>query len=212
MKTDELIRTLGADAKSTVMPLGKVWFAALLFALAAAAFLLFMTIGMRPDFMQAMETVRFLFKFVFTSTVAITAFLALRMLALPGAAVGKFGRWLLLGPLLMLAAVMLELLAIPSSDWGRRLVGNNMFVCLTFIPLVGLCPLAALVATLKHAAPTRPTLAGAVAGLLAGGVAATFYAAHCVDDSPLFVASWYSLGIAILAGLGALAGRFFVRW
>lgn len=212
MNTDELIKTLGADAKTTAMPLGRVWLAALMSATVAAAALFFMTIGMRPDFMQAAETVRFLFKFVFTGTLAITAFLVLRMLAIPGAAIGKYGPWLLLAPLLMAAAVVLELFAMPSSDWGRRLVGSNMFVCLTFIPLVGLCPLAVILAALRHAAPTRPTLSGAVAGLLAGGLAATFYAAHCFDDSPLFVATWYSLGIAMLAGLGALASRFFLRW
>ena len=44
-----------------------------------------------------------------------------------------------------------------------------------------------------------PSLAGAVAGLAAGGVAATLYAAHCTDDSPLFVATWYTLAIAALA-------------
>ena len=46
----------------------------------------------------------------------------------------------------------------------------------------------------------------------AGGLAATFYAAHCFDDSPLFVATWYTIAIAILAALGALGGRLFVRW
>ena len=39
----------------------------------------------------------------------------------------------------------------------------------------------------SYGVPTRPALAGAVAGLLAGGLAASFYAAHCTDDSPLFV-------------------------
>jgi hypothetical protein len=55
-------------------------------------------------------------------------------------------------------------------------------------------------------------LAGAVAGLAAGGIAATLYAAHCTDDSPLFVATWYTLAIAILTGTGAFAGRVFARW
>ena len=51
-----------------------------------------------------------------------------------------------------------------------------------------------------------------VAGLFAGGVAAAIYAAHCPDDSPLFVALWYSLGIAIVALVGGLAGRLALRW
>ncbi|TIM59065.1 MAG: DUF1109 family protein, partial [Mesorhizobium sp.] len=67
-------------------------------------------------------------------------------------------------------------------------------------------------AVLRYGAPTRPVLAGAVAGLLAGGLAATFYAAHCFDDSPLFVATWYTIAIAILAALGAFGGRLLVRW
>ncbi|RVD24643.1 NrsF family protein, partial [Mesorhizobium sp. M4B.F.Ca.ET.017.02.2.1] len=29
---------------------------------------------------------------------------------------------------------------------------------------------------------------------------------------PLFVATWYTLAVVILTGLGALGGRFFVRW
>lgn len=65
---------------------------------------------------------------------------------------------------------------------------------------------------LRHGAPTSPALAGAVAGLAAGGLAATFYAAHCTDDSPLFVATWYPLAIAMLAAAGAVAGRLAVRW
>jgi hypothetical protein len=78
--------------------------------------------------------------------------------------------------------------------------------------LIGLGPLAVFLAALRHGAPTRPRLAGAVAGLLAGGIAATFYAAHCTDDSPLFVATWYSIAIAGLVALGAICGRRVARW
>jgi hypothetical protein len=65
---------------------------------------------------------------------------------------------------------------------------------------------------LRHGAPSRPTLAGAVAGLAAGGLAATFYAAHCTDDSPLFVATWYTIAIAVLTLLGALGASRIARW
>ncbi|MEQ1524980.1 MAG: NrsF family protein, partial [Aestuariivirga sp.] len=64
----------------------------------------------------------------------------------------------------------------------------------------------------RHGAPPRPVSAGAVAGLLAGGIAATFYAAQCNDDSPLFVAVWYTLAIASLAAIGAVGARQFARW
>jgi hypothetical protein len=51
-----------------------------------------------------------------------------------------------------------------------------------------------------------------VAGLLAGGIAATFYAAHCTDDSPFFVATWYPIAIAMLTACGLVLGRRFCRW
>jgi len=108
--------------------------------------------------------------------------------------------------------VLMELIVLPAPSWGARLVGSNGLVCLLSIPLFALPMLIAEILALRQGAPTQPALAGAVAGLFAGGVAAAIYAAHCPDDSPLFVALWYSLGIAIVALAGGLAGRIALRW
>jgi hypothetical protein len=69
---------------------------------------------------------------------------------------------------------------------------------LTLIPLLSVGPLACLLTALRASAPSSPGLAGAVAGLAASGIAATFYAAHCTDDSALFVMTWYSLATLIV--------------
>src|SRR2546423_15075253 len=87
-----------------------------------------------------------------------------------------------------------------------RLVGNNSRVCMTAIPLMSLPILAGALIGLRHGAPARPAVAGAVAGLLSAGLAATLYASHCTDDSPLFVATWYTLATAMVTAIGALAG------
>jgi hypothetical protein len=71
--------------------------------------------------------------------------------------------------------------------------------------------LVAALTGLRQGAATRPALSGAVAGLMSGGLAATVYAAHCTDDSPLFVATWYSIGIAGLTVVGAAAGSRVLR-
>jgi hypothetical protein len=55
-------------------------------------------------------------------------------------------------------------------------------------------------------------MAGAAAGFAAGAIAAAIYAWHCPDDSPLFLATWYTIGIAIVTGAGALLGRRWLRW
>lgn len=80
------------------------------------------------------------------------------------------------------------------------------------VPLLSLPLLAASLIGLRHGAPTRPALAGAMAGLLSAGLAATLYAAHCTDDSPLFVATWYSIATALVTAIGALAGSKVLRF
>lgn len=212
MRTDDLIKALDADASSKAMPLRSAWWVAAGAAVVIAAVVFWLTIGPRHDIATAMHTMRFLAKFVFTITLAISAFVFIRRLSTPGASTGRAAAWMIAAPLLVVVAVILELFAVPQAEWGTRMVGSNMMICMAFIPLIGIGPLAVFLWMLRYGAPTRPVLAGAVAGLLAGGLSATFYAAHCFDDSPLFVATWYTIAIVILAGLGGLGGRLFVRW
>ncbi|MBZ9662333.1 NrsF family protein [Mesorhizobium sp. ESP-6-4] len=212
MRTEDLIKALDADARDEAMPMGRAWWLAVGVAMAIAAMVFFATIGPRPDIMPAMHTMRFMSKFVFTLTLAASAFALIRALSMPGASTRRAMTSMIAAPLLVVLAVVLELFVVPEADWGKRLIGSNMMICMSFIPLIGIGPLAIFLGMLRYGAPTRPVLAGAVAGLLAGGLAATFYAAHCFDDSPLFVATWYTVTIAFLTALGALGGRFFVRW
>jgi hypothetical protein len=84
--------------------------------------------------------------------------------------------------------------------------------CLVAIPAFSIPTLAALLYAMRESAPSNPTLAGAMAGLAAAGIAATYYASNCTDDSPLFVATWYTLAVAVVATAGALIGRRLLRW
>jgi hypothetical protein len=146
-----------------------------------------------------------------TLSLVVAAVVLVLPLCRPGSTIG--GRaWLLLMPVLLLAAGIAVELALPQNrSWTARLVGSNSRVCLTAIPAMALPLLVASMIALRGGAATRPALTGAVAGLLCGGLAATVYAAHCTDDSPLFVATWYSIGITGLAVLGALIGRRVLR-
>lgn len=212
MKTDDLIRALDADAAHRAMPLGAAWWLAVALAAVVAAVVFFSMIGPRPDIHTAAHMTRFLLKFVFAGSLAVAAFGCVRALSSPGVSVRRCLPWLLVAPLMMAAAVITEMIVIPHQDWAARLIGTNMKYCLMFIPMIGIGPLVLFIAALRYGAPTRPGLAGAMAGLLAGGLAATFYAAHCPDDSPFFVATWYTVAIAGLSVLGLLGGRLFIRW
>jgi len=211
VKTDDLITALAQDAPIR-WPLGRAVAAAMAGGAVVAGLIFFAGIGVRPDVMQAVETVRYLFKFIVTLALAITATGLILHLARPGVPLGAW-RWALLAaPILLAVSVALEMMAMPMSSWGTRWIGTNAPWCLTLIPLMALGPLALLLVALRQGAPRRPGLAGAVAGLVASGIAATFYAAHCPDDSPFFVATWYTLATGIVVLIGTLAGRRWLRW
>jgi hypothetical protein len=130
----------------------------------------------------------------------------------PGVPLKARGVALLLPAALLAIAVATELFVVPEQDWTTSLIGRNAAFCVFFIPVLSLAPLAGFLLALRNAAPGNPGLAGAAAGLAAGGIAAAIYAWHCPDDSPLFLASWYGLAIAIVTAAGLLIGRRLLRW
>lgn len=84
--------------------------------------------------------------------------------------------------------------------------------CLFSVGVLSLIPFGAFLMGLRAGAPSRPDIAGALAGVAAGALAASLYALHCNDDSPLFVGVWYSLAVALVGGSGWFAGRRCLRW
>lgn len=212
MDTSDLIKALASDGQVPARSLSTVWVGAIGTSIAIAAVVFFTVLGLRSDIAVALETPRFLFKFLVTITLVVSAFGCVRALSRPGVPSHRAIACLAAAPALVLLAVIAELLLLQSNSWSTTMIGTNSMVCLTYIPLIGIGPLAVLLLALRHGAPTKPGLAGAVAGLLAGGIAATLYAAQCNDDSPLFVAVWYTPAIASLVVLGAAGARRLVRW
>src|SRR5206468_12019019 len=87
--------------------------------------------------------------------------------------------WLLLIPVGLLGiGIGGEMMMPQRLPMMTRLVGSNSRVYLTAIPLLALPLLAAGLIALRHGAPGRPAVAGAFAGLLSAGVAATLFASH----------------------------------
>jgi hypothetical protein len=210
VKTDELISILSKDG----FPRQHLWpnlvFGAVAGTLVAAT-LFFAAIGFRPEIAQAVQTIRFLFKFVVTISLAATAVLVSLKLSRPDGDFRSAGE-LLVAPILLACAVGIELLVLPSGQWMSKLIGHNARICLTLIPLLSIGPLICFMIVLRHGAPLNPGWTGATAGLAASGIAATFYAANCNDDSPLFVATWYPIAILAVSAAGYLIGRRALNW
>jgi hypothetical protein len=211
VKTDDLIQALAQD-RMPAWRLSKALAAALAGGAVITGVLFFATIGMRPDVDSAMQSGRFLFKFLVTLTLATTATGLILRMAQPGVPLGPWGRAIAAAPILLVVAVIIELVVMPSSTWEARWIGHNARYCMMLIPLMAVGPLACILYAMRQGAPENPGLTGAIAGLVASGIGATFYASHCPDDSPLFVATWYPLATGIVVLAGYWAGRKWLSW
>ncbi|MBS0522122.1 MAG: DUF1109 family protein [Proteobacteria bacterium] len=211
MNTDQLVEALVADGAAGTNPIGRSLGLALAAGIALSLVVFFLTLGIRPDIRPALETWRFDLKIATALLGLVLAFGVCRDCARPDMPRHPLRRLL---PLLALivAAVTVELALVPEAAWRQRLIGSNSLICLPMVPILSLAPLAAVLWTLRRAAPASPVLAGAAAGLMAALSGATLYAFHCFDDSPLFVATWYTLATLIVTSVGALLGRRLLRW
>jgi hypothetical protein len=211
MKTDQLVAALVTDGAASAKPIGRSLMLALAGGFALSVVVFFLTLGIRPDIGPALETWRFDLKIFMVPLGLVLAFGVRRDCARPDMPRHPLRRLL---PLLVLiaAAVAVELVLVPETSWRQRLVGSNMLICLPMVPILSLAPLAALLWMLRRAAPASPVLAGAAAGLVAALSGATLYAFHCFDDSPLFVATWYTLATLFVTAIGAWGGHKLLRW
>ena len=170
------------------------------------------TLGVRPDLQLAMHGFAFWMKWAYTISLGLGAIYAVSRLAQP-VPTSLRGLWLLSIPVLVLAGIGIgELASTPSGEWLPLWLSRSWMVCPWLVLALAVPIFIGLLWSFRMLAPTRLRAAGAVAGLAAGAWAATIYCLHCPEVSAIFVLTWYSLGILLAAGVGALFGPRFMRW
>ena len=213
METEKLIDALSADLRPA--PAGQVSRGIIGVAVTGGLVALALVVwwlGLRADLMNAMHGPMLWIKASYAALLWLGGYLALERLSRP-AGTGRVGV-LLAGVivLVLLAAGALQLMATAPGARMDLWMGNSARRCPVYILLLALPILAGTLLTLRRFAPTRLAMAGGAAGLFAGGVAAVAYGLHCPETSVAFLATWYSLGVALSAGLGAALGPWVLRW
>ncbi|MDE1985024.1 MAG: DUF1109 domain-containing protein [Alphaproteobacteria bacterium] len=213
MKTDALIEQL-AERAEPVAP------GAMLRTLAiglgggaiVSALLMQEWLGVRHHMLAVFATPIFWAKFFYTLLFALVALAALERLARPGAkATARLAA-------MTLPFVVMALLAAwswrftPASDQYIMLFGSSYDLCPYHVVVLALPIFIGVFWALRKLAPTRPVLAGATGGLVAGALGAFIYAFHCPEPGMPFLAIWYTLGIILVGAFGAVLGRFSLRW
>jgi hypothetical protein len=213
MQTSDLIERLVADLPP-LPPRAAV--SRLAVGLAAGGLitltLVWLILGPRSDFSDAVQTVAFWRKLTYGVAVTVAAVWVCLRLARPEGASGVF-LLLLAAPLLVLGgAALVELRAVPPGERVDLWLGQSAPMCPWLIAVFAIPVFAGVLWAFRRFAPTRPRLAGFAAGCLAGAVAAIMYAIHCNESAASFVASWYTAGMLIPGLIGMLIGPRVLRW
>ncbi|WP_375452532.1 DUF1109 domain-containing protein [uncultured Devosia sp.] len=211
--TDELIADLSADLRpvaSTAMQ--RLLLAAVFVSGIVAVAAMWMWLGMRPDMETAAATMMFWGKFIYTLALAILGGIATLVLARPD---GRT-RWPWLAALglvaLLVVGAAIQLASAEPGEVMPLIMGSTALAGPSRIVVLSMPVLFAAVYVLRRLAPANPMLAGFAAGIMAGGTGACVYSFACTENGMMFVALFYTLGIAVVGGLGAVLGRLLLRW
>lgn len=213
MKTDELVALLAADTVPVPRRAATRRIAiALMLSLPLAALIMQLEFGMRRDLVQVMFWPMFWVKLLVPFAIAVAGFVVLQRLARPGVAVRAGWLGLLLPVLLLWGLAIVSYMLAPEARRVDMLWGQTWRSCAFNIAQISAPVFIAAMLALKGLAPTRPALAGACAGALAGAAGATVYALHCIELAAPFLAIWYVAGMALPVVAGALIGPRLLRW
>lgn len=181
-------------------------------ACGAAALMLAFIGGVRADILHAFRLPMFWVKLGFPLTLMIGALVASNRLGRPGMKLGRAPAGLLL-PGMVIWLIAAEALTNAAPGEGARIFyGVSWKVCSLNIAFVSVPVFGATLWAMNGLAPTRPALAGAASGLLAGTVGAFIYSFYCPETAAPFIAIWYLLGMLIPAVVGAALGARLLRW
>lgn len=210
MKTDDLIAALAADT----MPQPNLTFQmlrAIPLCVALSLVALIVVWGPRADLSAALTSFAVLKTLVPLVLVAFAFALALAM-AQPATPFKRPG--LLLGAAIALAlgVFFATVLRDGQAALVNALSTPSLWVCLSSIPALALPILGGVLWALSSGATMRPRLTGAIAGLAAGGLAASVYSLYCDKDMILFVIPSYSTAVGAVMLLGAVLGPRLLKW
>jgi hypothetical protein len=206
--TDDLIRSLASTAGARRSVALQTAFAVTgAVSLACALLLVFLVIGIRPDFADMAVRMPFGFKLAYTGALVVGTSVVALYAATPGASATALYA--------LLPAVIFLALGVLFDPTGFPIMGRTntaVVFCVSSILFLSPPAMILMFVAMRKGAPTQPLFAGAVVGMISASVGAMAYTLACKNDGTAFVAIWYTAACAIMAFIGAVAGRRVLRW
>jgi hypothetical protein len=177
-------------------------------SLTCALLLVFLVFGVRQDFADMAVRLPFEFKLAYTAALVVGSFVVTLYAATPGASPTALYA-LLPAVIFLTCGVIFD----PTTFPIMGEMDNAVAVCVGRILFLAVpAMILTFLVVMRKGAPTRPIFAGAIIGMLSASVGAMAYTIACRNDGPAFVAIWYAVACAIMAGIGAIVGHRVLRW
>lgn len=208
MMSDPLIDQLTNDLKP-VQPLRNIslWrhcSACLILAIA----LILSVLGIRPDWLQAIQVGALLWKPAIFFLTLSGSMLLVTDISRP---TGKI-KPVHFVPLLLALAILIWRLTSAKIDFAS-LDSYSAYICLSVITSGGAMVMGMVwLFWLRKAATPHPALLGSLAGVSAGSLVAAAYSLHCNQDAGIYVSVYYIPPIFLLSLAGGVLGRNKLKW
>ena len=213
MKTRDLVAWLASDVspvERNAVP--KRLSRALMLGLVSNTALLTALYGIRSDMPELIFTAMFWIRLAFPLAVVAATMKLAERLARPGASLGFASFAVVLPIVTMLLVTGIMLLVTPPGYRLQLMLGTTWRTTTLNVVLVSQPSLAIMQDAMKSLAPTRLSLAGAGAGLLAGAQGLLVYSLYCSEMAVPFWGIWYVLATIITAAIGAAIAPRCLRW
>jgi hypothetical protein len=179
---------------------------------AAAAGIVTIVIGVRPDLALHVREARFVLAATFTSLLALTAAGNAFVLSVPGASLNRAAR--VIPPIAAIAwGILLWLRMSAIGDPFAEIVATPRHpACVLFILTISALPGIWLFDMLRRAAPLEARWTGVFAALAALGCGALGTQFVCPIDAPGHQLLWHFVPVIVLTSLGLALATRLARW
>lgn len=215
MKTDQFIDLLAKDQVVEKLPkLGLYYLAGALLLLGYTYYLYASSgMGVRADYSESIVHFLVAVKQILPLGLAFLAFPFLRELLYPETRWKQ--RMRLPVTLYVASMVALFVYAWVTTEPELRMmafVGKSSVKCLVTIPIYSFLVMLITFIPMRKFAPGDPKHAAMMGAVVAVGISAAIYAFGCDEDSPLFYAVWYNVGMTFAALVGGFFGYKLLKW
>lgn len=214
ISTTNLIKSLSKEAKpAKTLPSPHYWGARLFGVLAVYAILAQVFLGLRADIAMQLSRPLFALEIILLATLALASFMAAILVMYPDAYQKPKLLKLPYGIFIALFVLMSFQLLVPADV--RMIIlepSSHSIECALCIGATSIIPSAIIFIILRKGASVRIFQAGSFAVLAAGAIGGLTLRLAEANDSIEHLLTWHYVPTLIFASIGALLGKFLLKW